>query len=190
LIFVQVHDSNETIPEQETPIVYPGSNDTSLLLLRPTLVNLGSQSSKCTEVKTPQDPEKISLIDNKRMSIIIGVVGGLVVFAGIIVIIVSKPNSKDDDEPIDESLAIGGANCPKESNLIFTGAAISSRYLVLYISVISISLKYHEFFPEDLQPETTLDQISPKNLPHRLSRFPGQTLLLHKKSQLWGPTPN
>jgi len=115
-------------------MVYPGSNDTSLLLLRPTIVNLGSQSSKCTEVRTPQDPEKMSLIDNKRMSIIIGVVGGLVVFAGIILIIVSKPASKDDDDPIDESLAIGGANCPKDSNLIFTGPAISSRYNSLFKS--------------------------------------------------------
>ncbi len=132
---LQVHDSNDTSPDREVQMVYPGSNDTSLLLLRPTVVNLGSQSSKCTEVRTPQDPEKMSLIDNKRMSIIIGVVGGLVVFAGIILIIVSKPTSKDDDEPIDESLAIGGANCPKDSNLIFTGAAISSRYFYLIVRV-------------------------------------------------------
>ena len=41
-------------------------------------MNLGSQSSKCTEIRTPQDPDKISMIDNKRMSIGIGVIGGLV----------------------------------------------------------------------------------------------------------------
>ena len=56
------------------------SSCSSLLILRPTIVNLGSQSSKCTEIRTPQDPEKISMIDNKRMSIGIGVIGGLVRF--------------------------------------------------------------------------------------------------------------
>jgi hypothetical protein len=100
----------------------------SLLVLRPSIVNLGSQSSKCTEIRTPQDPDKISMIDNKRMSITIGVFGGLIVFAGIIVIIVSKHDSKENEEGPDESLAIGAPKTGQnEVPLIFTGPAIVSR---------------------------------------------------------------
>ena len=51
-----------------------------------------------------------------------------VVFAGIILIIVTKPNSKDDEEGPDVSLAIGAPkNGQNEVPLIFTGPAIVSR---------------------------------------------------------------
>jgi hypothetical protein len=81
----------------------------------------GSQSSKCTEIRTPQDPDKISMIDNKRMSISIGVFGGLIVFAGIIVIIVSKHDSKENEDMPDESLAIN----PNKSQV----ASMSKNFL-------------------------------------------------------------
>ena len=124
----QIADVNETLSSTEIPLVYPSSNDSSLLVLRPAIVNLGSQSSKCTEIRTPQDPDKISMIDNKKMSISIGVIGGLVVFALIILIIVVKPNTKDTEEGPDESLAIGAPKTGQnEVPLIFTGPAIVSR---------------------------------------------------------------
>ena len=91
------------------------------------MVNLGSQSSKCTEIRTPQDPDKISMIDNKRMSITIGVVGGLVVFAGIIIIIVSKHDSKENEEIQEDSLTNAGKPGQPDAPLIFTGPAIMSR---------------------------------------------------------------
>lgn len=86
------------------PIIYPSTNDTSLLVLKPAVVNLGSQSSKCTEIRTPADPAKLSLIDNKRMSVIIGCVSGLVVFICIIINIVSRPKFKDEDVAADNSV--------------------------------------------------------------------------------------
>ena len=97
-------DSANNISTTTTPVVpggtasYPSSNDTGLLVLKPAVVNLGSQSSKCTEIHTPTDPSKLSLIDNKRMSIIIGCISGLVVFACIIVSIVSNNNKEKEGE--------------------------------------------------------------------------------------------
>lgn len=65
--------------------IYPSSNDTHLMVTKPMLVNLGSKSSKCTEIKTPVDPTKMRFIDNKRMSIIIGCTAGILVFIFIII---------------------------------------------------------------------------------------------------------
>ena len=65
--------------------MYPSSNDTHLMVTKPMLVNLGSKSSKCTEIKTPMDPAKMRFIDNKRMSIIIGCTAGILVFIFIII---------------------------------------------------------------------------------------------------------
>jgi hypothetical protein len=67
------------------------------------------------------------MIDNKRMSIGIGVFGGLIVFAGILVIIVWKHDSKENEEGPDESLAIGAKPGLNDTPLIFTGPAIVSR---------------------------------------------------------------
>ena len=91
---------NEMLNESLVPDipVYPSSNDTGLMVLKPAVVNLGSQSSKCTEIRTPMDPSKMSLVDNKRNGVIIGVVAGLVVFTFIIMSIVAKPKFKDGDE--------------------------------------------------------------------------------------------
>jgi len=62
----------------------PSTNDTDLMVGEPTVVNLDSQSSKCLQIRTPKDPSRLSLIDNKRMSIMIGVTAGLIVFVIII----------------------------------------------------------------------------------------------------------
>ena len=102
----------ETLNISTTPStpVYPSSNDTGLLVLRPAVVNLGSQSSKCTEIHTPTDPAKLSLIDNKRMSVIIGCGSGLVVFFCIIVSIVSRPKAKEDEtESVHGDSSISGS---------------------------------------------------------------------------------
>ena len=88
---------NESLVVPDLP-VYPSSNDTGLIVLKPAVVNLGSQSSKCTEIHTPMDPSKMSLVDNKRNSVIIGVVAGLVVFTCIIMSIVTKPSFKDAED--------------------------------------------------------------------------------------------
>ena len=111
IVFTSTLTNNEIINEvlndslvPEIP-VYPGSNDTGLLVLKPAIVNLGSQSSKCTEIHTPMDPSKMSLIDNKRMSIMIGCISGLVVFICIIMSIVTRPKFKDDDESVHDSSA-------------------------------------------------------------------------------------
>lgn len=98
---------------------YPSSNDTELFVTRPTVVNLGSQSSKCIQIRTPLDPAKLSLIDNKRVSVVIGVSMGLIVFVLIIIsIVTAKPKHKDEDEedvPITDS-ANNSQKSPKNSN--------------------------------------------------------------------------
>ena len=84
---------------------FPSSNDTDLLILKPMVVNLGSKSSKCTEIKTPVDPHKIRFIDNKRISIIIGCVAGILVFIFIIISIVMNREEKEDETAEEESLS-------------------------------------------------------------------------------------
>ncbi len=79
---------------------FPSSNDTDLLVVRPTVVNLGSRSSKCIQIRTPPDPAKLSLIDNKRISVVIGVGMGLLVFVCIIISIVAVKSDGDDEEPV------------------------------------------------------------------------------------------
>ena len=95
--------TNDTM-EEFIPI-YPSTNDTGLLVLKPAIVNLGSKSSKCTEIHTPLDPAKMAFVDNKRMSVIIGCVSGLVVFTCIIMSIVTRPKFKDDEESVHDSSA-------------------------------------------------------------------------------------
>lgn len=95
--------SNDTL-EDVIPI-YPSTNDTGLLVLKPAIVNLGSKSSKCTEIHTPLDPAKMAFVDNKRMSVIIGCVSGVVVFICIIMSIVTRPRSKEDEESVHDSSA-------------------------------------------------------------------------------------
>jgi len=60
------------------------TNDTDPMSGEHTVVNLDSESSKCLQIQTPSDPARLSLIDNKRMSVIIGVSAGLLVFVFII----------------------------------------------------------------------------------------------------------
>ena len=95
--------SNDT--ESSYIPIYPSSNDTGLLVLKPAIVNLGSQSSKCTEIHTPMDPAKMKFVDNKRMSIMIGCVSGVVVFICILMSIVTKPNAKEDEDAPEDSTA-------------------------------------------------------------------------------------
>ena len=52
------------------------------------------------QIRTPPDPAKLSLIDNKRMSVVIGVGAGIVLFICIIVSIIMHRNDGDDDEPV------------------------------------------------------------------------------------------
>ena len=95
--------SNDT--ESSYIPIYPSSNDTGLLVLKPAIVNLGSQSSKCTEIHTPMDPAKMKFVDNKRMSIMIGCISGVVVFICILMSIVTKPTAKDDEDAPEDSTA-------------------------------------------------------------------------------------
>ena len=75
---------------------------------------LGSKSSKCTEIKTPVDPHKIRFIDNKRISIIIGCVAGILVFIFIIISIVMNREDKEEEaENENESLSGSAATAHK-----------------------------------------------------------------------------
>ena len=94
-------DANDTLAEDIQ--IYPSTNDTGLLVLKPAIVNLGSKSSKCTEIHTPLDPAKLAFVDNKRMSIMIGCISGLVAFFFIIMSVISKPRNKDDEESVHDS---------------------------------------------------------------------------------------
>ena len=101
IVFSNTLTSNDVLDVENATIelpVYPSSNDTGLMVLKPAIVNLGSQSSKCTEIHTPQDPSNIRLIDNKRMSVIIGCIAGLVAFTMIILCIVTGPTFKEQEE--------------------------------------------------------------------------------------------
>ncbi len=97
----------------EDPMVsnFPSSNDTELLILKPMVVNLGSKSSKCTEIKTPVDPTKLRFIDNKRISIIIGCVAGILVFIFIIISIVMNREEKEE-EVVEEDSITGSHKSP------------------------------------------------------------------------------
>lgn len=112
IVFTNTLTSNEVIVDEDANDtladimqIYPSTNDTGLLVLKPAIVNLGSKSSKCTEIHTPLDPSKLAFVDNKRMSVIIGCVSGLVAFFFIIMSVISKPRNKDDEESVQDSSA-------------------------------------------------------------------------------------
>ena len=84
-------------PEPEIP----SSNDTRYLITKPIVLNLDSQSSRCNKIKTPLDPSKLRMIDNKQLSALIGCSAGLMIFFFIIIsIIVAKPKRHEEDEVI------------------------------------------------------------------------------------------
>lgn len=103
-------NANLTGGEETSSINYPSSNDTDLLILRPMVVNLGSRSSKCTEIRTPIDPATLRFVDNKRMSIIIGCVAGILIFIFIIISIVMNRDVEKDDEPEEEDNSMTGSH--------------------------------------------------------------------------------
>lgn len=98
--------------EETSTINYPSSNDTDLLILKPMVVNLGSRSSKCTEIKTPVDPATLRFVDNKRMSIIIGCVAGVLIFIFIIISIIMNRDVEKEDEPEEEDSMTGSHKSP------------------------------------------------------------------------------
>ena len=108
--------------------MYPSSNDTHLMVTKPMLVNLGSKSSKCTEIKTPMDPHKMRFIDNKRMSIIIGCTAGILIFIFILIsILMNREEKEEEDEEIpgQESIDEGSHKSPssktnRSDSLTFT----------------------------------------------------------------------
>ena len=93
---------------------------------------LGSKSSKCTEIKTPVDPHKIRFIDNKRISIIIGCVAGILVFIFIIISIVMNREEKEEEaENENESLSGSAATAHKSP-----GKLLKHFVLLLYFLCI------------------------------------------------------
>ena len=102
------HVLNEEMAAMHEPQI-PSSNDTRYLITKPIVLNLDSKSSRCNKIKTPLDPSKMRMIDNKQLSAIIGCSSGLMVFFCIIIsIIVAKPKRDPEDEvivPKPESLA-------------------------------------------------------------------------------------
>eukprot|EP00090_Calanus_glacialis_P036292 TRINITY_DN61906_c0_g1_i1.p1 TRINITY_DN61906_c0_g1~~TRINITY_DN61906_c0_g1_i1.p1 ORF type:complete len:799 (+),score=94.62 TRINITY_DN61906_c0_g1_i1:179-2398(+) len=106
----------EITPSPEPEI--PSSNDTRYLITKPIVLNLDSQSSRCNKIKTPLDPSKLRMIDNKQLSALIGCSSGLMIFFFIIIsIIVAKPKRHDDDEVI----------VPKSDSLTETYKSPSSK---------------------------------------------------------------
>ena len=102
------HVLNEEMAAMHEPQI-PSSNDTRYLITKPIVLNLDSKSSRCNKIKTPLDPSKMRMIDNKQLSAIIGCSSGLMVFFCIIIsIIVAKPKRDPEDDvivPKPESLA-------------------------------------------------------------------------------------
>ena len=79
----------------------PSSNDTRYLITKPTILNLDSESSRCNKIKTPLDPTKLRIIDNKQLSALIGCSSGLMIFFCIIIsIIVAKPKRLKEEEVV------------------------------------------------------------------------------------------
>ena len=109
------NDDPDTLNETDI-FIFPSSNDTELLVNKPAIVNLGSQSSKCIQIRTPADPAKLSLIDDKKMSAVIGVSMGLLVFIGIIISILTASNKDKEKEEANENSSVNGsAKSPKSS---------------------------------------------------------------------------
>lgn len=120
---------NATTVVPMTTIDYPSSNDSNLIVMKPTMVNLGSKSSKCAELRTPPDPAKLRFIDNKRMSIIIGCVSGVLVFIMIILCIVThKDDDKEEENESTHADSLSGSHkspgskTARSDSLNFTGA--------------------------------------------------------------------
>ena len=87
--------------EVELSADIPSSNDTKYLITRPIVLNLDSASSRCHKIRTPLDPAKLNMVDNKQLSALIGCSSGLMIFFCIIISIVARPKKhKDDDIPI------------------------------------------------------------------------------------------
>ncbi len=60
-----------------------------------------SKSSRCNKIRTPLDPSKVRLIDNKQMSAVIGCSAGLMIFFCIIIsIIIAKPKRHEEEEVV------------------------------------------------------------------------------------------
>ena len=84
----------------DSPPEIPSSNDTRYLITKPIVLNLDSQSSRCNKIKTPVDPSKLNMVDNKQLSALIGCSSGLMIFFCIIISIVARPKShKEEDIP-------------------------------------------------------------------------------------------
>ena len=93
------HVLGQGVAFQEQEI--PSSNDTRYLITKPIVLNLDSKSSRCNKIKTPLDPSKLRMIDNKQLSAIIGCSAGLMVFFCIIIsIIVAKPKRSEEEDII------------------------------------------------------------------------------------------
>ena len=79
----------------------PSSNDTRYLITKPIVLNLDSQSSRCNKIKTPVDPSKINMVENKQLSALIGCSSGLMIFFCIIISIVARPKKhKEENIPV------------------------------------------------------------------------------------------
>ena len=95
------HSDQHVLDQGMADMEIPSSNDTRYLITKPTVLNLDSKSSRCNKIKTPLDPSKMRMIDNKQLSAIIGCSAGLMVFFCIIIsIIVAKPKRSEEDEVI------------------------------------------------------------------------------------------
>jgi hypothetical protein len=91
----------------------PSSNDTRYLIAKPFVLNLDSKSSRCNKIRTPLDPSKVRLIDNKQMSAVIGCSAGLMIFFCIIIsIIIAKPKRHEEEE-----MVVMGGGVAKSSSL-------------------------------------------------------------------------
>ena len=75
----------------------PSSNDTRYLITKPIVLNLDSQSSRCNKIKTPVDPSKINMVENKQLSALIGCSSGLMIFFCIIISIVARPKKHKEE---------------------------------------------------------------------------------------------
>ena len=93
-------DGRRSSGEAEFPADIPSSNDTKYLITRPIVLNLDSASSRCHKIRTPLDPSKLNMVDNKQLSALIGCSSGLMIFFCIIISIVARPKRhKDEDIP-------------------------------------------------------------------------------------------
>jgi hypothetical protein len=101
-------EGEEESTGEPTPDI-PSSNDTRYLIAKPFVLNLDSKSSRCNKIRTPLDPSKVRLIDNKQMSAVIGCSAGLMIFFCIIIsIIIAKPKRHEEEEGAGVVMMAGG----------------------------------------------------------------------------------